>query len=297
MLSVIIPFVNEYPQVAFTIASISEELKGIEFEVIAVDNGSTDKGCTYLEGMATVNPWLDVLRYEGGLSHWQCKNLGAKAASFDNLFFCDAHCVPGKDSLVKMLEVFDSVEGTLHLPLTYHILEQRKLIYGLKWDKARCDLHYFLGSLRQKKGLLEVPCMSTCGMMIRKKTLKDIGYWPSELGIYGGGENFLNFTLAVLDIPKTVFCDGVLHHHGERRGYSWTHMDYVRNRTIAAYIYGGKDFARRFIMSGKGECRLLNEIYEDVLSTCKDHRELVKKQQVQRIYQWVDGWHVSAQSN
>ena len=38
-LSVIIPFVNEYPQVMFTIRNIAEELRDrVDFEIIAVNN-------------------------------------------------------------------------------------------------------------------------------------------------------------------------------------------------------------------------------------------------------------------
>lgn len=288
MLSVIVPYINEYPQVAFTIASIVEELKDrADFEILAVDNGSSDKGYQYLQGMATVNSSLKALSYTDKLSHWQSKNFGIENCKGDTLWFCDAHCVIGRDSLIGMLKAFSSVEGTLHLPLTYHILEQRKLIYGLRADLSRADVHYAFGSLRQPSGILQVPCMSTCGMMIRRSLIEKIGRWPKELGIYGGGENFINFTLATMRVPINVYCDGVLHHHGERRGYSWNHTDYLRNRTIAAYIYGGQQFARRFLFARKEPASGLNDLYDDVLTTCSAHRDIIKKQQRVSIEDWV----------
>ena len=288
MLSVLIPYINEYPQVAFTIASIIEELRDrVDFEIITIDNGSSDKGYKYLQGMATVNPYLKALSYTEKLSHWQSKNFGIENCNGDILWFCDAHCVVGRDSLIGMLKVFPDVEGTLHLPLTYHILERRKLFYSLRADLARAEVHYAFSTLQQSSGILQVLCMSTCGMMIRRELIERIGRWPKELGIYGGGENFLNFTLATLDVPINLYCDGVLHHHGERRGYSWNYRDYLRNRTIAAYIYGGKQFARKFLFTRKDPANSLNELYEDVLLNCAEHRELIKQQQKVTIEEWV----------
>jgi hypothetical protein len=38
-LSVIVPFVNEWPQLVFTLGSIAEELRDrVNFEIIAIDN-------------------------------------------------------------------------------------------------------------------------------------------------------------------------------------------------------------------------------------------------------------------
>ncbi len=291
-LSIIMPYVNEYPQVVFTIAALLEELRGqsIDFEILAVDNASTDKGGAYLASMAAHNPEIRALAYTEKLSHWQAKNHAIKCARFDTLLFMDAHCVVGRGSLAGMLDAFADAPGTLHLPLTYHILEKRKLIYALRADLARAEVHYSFGSLRQDDGILTVPCMSTCGMMIRKGLLEKIGLWPSELGIYGGGENFLNFTLATLNVPIQIYCKGVLHHHGERRGYSWNHSDYLRNRAIAAYCYGGKDFARKFLFSRNDPADGLNKIYDDIIDKCSIHRNLIKPQQIISIGDWVSNW-------
>ena len=51
-LSVIVPFVNEYPQVIFTLQAIAEDLLGrVDFEVIAVDNYAPE-----VEEMAKKDP-------------------------------------------------------------------------------------------------------------------------------------------------------------------------------------------------------------------------------------------------
>ena len=61
-LSVVVPYCREWPQVAFTIRSIYEELKGLDFEVLAVDNlqqgMAQDRGTENVKGMAKT--WKNV---------------------------------------------------------------------------------------------------------------------------------------------------------------------------------------------------------------------------------------------
>ena len=80
-LSVIIPFVNEYPMILTTIRSIVEELKGhVDFEILAIDNWCADierqgrqpdRGHKMVHNMTSVLPQLRTLRYSDRLSHWQ----------------------------------------------------------------------------------------------------------------------------------------------------------------------------------------------------------------------------------
>jgi len=56
MLSVIIPYVNEYPQNVFTIAAVHEELSNVEHEIIAVNNKGTDKGYDKISAASVGKP-------------------------------------------------------------------------------------------------------------------------------------------------------------------------------------------------------------------------------------------------
>jgi len=322
-LSIIIPFADEWPQVIFTIQSIAQTLLGrIDFEIIAVDNeckelrdqinkkvdrarqadgGLADdlenksrKSTEAIKACAKYNNWLRYENYSKKLSHWQAKNLGVSVSIGDILWFCDAHCIAGRNSVYDMLieyeKNYDKYNGTIHLPLTYKILEPRKLIYKLvfKWETA--EIHYSFTGFREAQKPYEVSVMSTCGMMISREIFNEIGGWPTELGIYGGGENFINFTTAVMGKKKWIYPLGVLHHHGEGRDYHWYYDDQVRNKMIAMYIYGGETLVRRFIQNTKGRPDTLKNICDDVIQKCKDHRELVKRKQVMTIDQWATKW-------
>jgi len=304
-LSVIIPYAQEWPMSVFTIRSVMEELEGrVDYEILAVDNwcpeleeqikksgAKRDRTGEHLDALQKGYPWLRSLHYEEKLSHWQSKNYAVAHSTGKFLWFCDAHVAVRRDSLFNMYnyykEHYEELNGTLHLPLSYHIMESHRLIYKLVTALERGEVHYSFTGYRVAEEPYRVPCMSTCGMMMTRDLFIELGGWPVQLGIYGGGENFINFTLAVLGKTVNIFPGKQLCHHGDKRGYHWNGDDYVRNRTIANYIFGGVDLARRFIDNRKGSKRVLYNILNDVLDTCETHRNLIEEKQVISIEDWI----------
>ena len=304
-LSVIIPFVNEWPQVIWTVKSIAEELRDrVDFEIITVNNycdtvkkqgkGDEDKAGAYLKNVEGGNKWLKAIEYKDKLSHWNAKRVGIEASSGKFIFFCDAHCVISRNSLYKMFNLYRSshkaLTGTMHLPLTYQIMEWRSLIYTLDSDYDRGLLHYHFCSYRPNMQPYEVPCMSTCGMIITREMYDRIGGWPKELGIYGGGENFINFTLAMLGYKKWIMPVAPLYHHGEKRGYASDYTDSLRNRAIASYLYGGENWMKRFLDNCRGRDNVKAMIHDNIIEACKDQRHLIASQQVFEVKEWIELW-------
>lgn len=306
-LSVIMPFCREYPQNIFTIQNIAEELRDrVDFEIVVIDNfcpevmkqgpnRTEDRATKMLRGMSRDLPWLTYLSYTDKLSHWNAKNLGVKHAKGEFLWFCDAHCMVSRDALFNMFYLWqahrENKRASLHLPLTYHILENKRLIYGLKANPSKGILHYTFKGYKPVQGLLEVPCMSTCGMMMHREMFDALGGWPKMLGIYAGGENFINFTMAILGMKKYIMPGLPLHHHGEKRGYNWNHTDYTRNRLIANFMFGGSQWVDRYIsQSVRGSKRGFYKIAEKIYDECAEHREWIKAAQEMTIEAWIDRW-------
>ena len=317
--SVIVPFVNEYPQLIFTLQSIAQDLKGrMDFEVLAVDNwckevseqtytietldkGAAkmkrirDRGSDMIKSFSKHNPWLVYVEYTDKLSHWQSKNYAAQKATGDVLWFCDAHCVVGRNSLFDMAVYYDTnynyLNGSIHLPLTYHILETHRLVYKIVCNQDKGELTYsFTGLRNEHLPFYEVPCMSTCGMMVSKEIYNHLGGWPKELGIYSGGEHFFNYVSAILGYKKFIFTSGTLFHHGEKRGYSWNYDDSVRNRFIANYMFGGKNWLELMKRNTRGNANVLQGIADNVVSTCGQHRQYIKNNQKITIEEWLRDW-------
>lgn len=309
-LSVIVPMVNEYPQILFTLQSINQALRdgGFEYEVLCVDNWcnevaqqvvdgknrTQDKGSEAVKACAGGgNKWLRYLHYKDKLSHWQAKNLGVQASTGDYLWFVDGHCVAGT-SIVRMLNFYekhhDELNGTMHLPLTYKILEDHRLIYKLVWKPETHELHYSFTRYRDSGTPYEVPCMSTCGMLMSRVVYNKLGGWPKELGIYGGGENFINYSLATMGMKKWIYPDEPLYHHGEKRGYNFNYDDSLRNRFIAYFCACGHEFAEKAMEGSKGKPQAKRNILDDVIKKCGDHRALIQSQQKLSIYEWLNVW-------
>lgn len=303
MVSIIIPFVKEWPQVAFTIRSVAETLKGTQFKILAIDNlqknMGEDRATKNIKAMANKHHWLEYHRKNEKLSHWQCKNYGIKNSSGEILLFIDAHCIAPRD-LPLAIEYYqknwEELNGSMHLPLTYHILENKRLIYKAVFDVPRGDhaytFHTYSPNENRGEAVFEVPTMSTCGMMIHRSIIEKVGRWPSELGIYGGGEHFLNYTLAVMGYKKWIYkSSSALYHHGDKRGYSWNHHDYQRNRAIATYMFGGSRLLNLWMKStAKLRPNEKNAMLMNIIDTCCDHRTLIKSKQVKTVEEFAHEW-------
>ena len=311
-LSVIIPYVNEYPQLIFTLQAVAQDLLGrVDFEVAAIDNFcpeveemakkdpnqpsiyARDKGGDVVKGSQRASGgWLKAFEYKEKLSHWNAKRVGVENTTGDIFIFIDSHCIPARDSIYNMFKYYmrekERLNGSLHLPLTYKILDSVRLIYKVVWHPETTELHYSFTRYRPEAEPYEVPCMSTCGMMVSREIYNDIGGWPKELGVYGGGENFFNFTQSVMGYKKWIMVGQPLHHHGEGRKYHWNFDDHVRNKCIAAYIYGGAKYARTYMSHSKGDPSVLQKICEDVIDKCEPHRSLIRSKQKMTIYEWLE---------
>lgn len=343
-LSVIMPFVCEYPQVLFTLQSLYNELRGLwergsghTFEVVVInnwcpeaaaqtavqrgdgfkldraaldallwtrggDNPDADtldilqrtKGGHKMHALANLHPWLKYVEYTDKLSHWQAKNAGVAASTGDVLFFTDAHCMIEPDTLVRMfidyvahLSTSSGAHRTYHMPIIYMMDNAtRKLIYKPVGDSTRGEYHYSFTRFRDEPVCYPVAAMSTCGMMMSRALFDKLGGWPTELGIYGGGENFINYSMAVMGHPKMIVPYAAIWHYAEARGYAWNYDDYVRNRMIATFCFGGAETLNLFTQHAKGNPKRLAEIAEDVIDKCADHAQWIRDRSVYTIQDW-----------
>ena len=69
LLSVIIPVFNEEEIVAETYRVLEEELKGIEHELIFVNDGSKDRTREIVEGLLPANPNNKIINFSRNFGH------------------------------------------------------------------------------------------------------------------------------------------------------------------------------------------------------------------------------------
>lgn len=263
--SVIIPFCNENPLIRTTIQSIYNELHDYcSFDIVAINNftpeveeqgfpqdtGYSDLSSLIEDGRAG---YLKLLWYKDKLSHWNAKNAGLEVAEGKVIFFCDAHILVHPGSLRLALDVYrqNQIHGSLHLPISYmNERRGRELIYLCVYNEDLGLLHYRFTHYTnvpeeniKERIPFRVPCMSTCGMLIDRNTIiNTLDGWPTMMGIYGGGENYLNYVQAVLGLNVYIMPGNPIYHYAAPRGYRWNHYDWMRNRFLAIYLAGGSSW-------------------------------------------------------
>lgn len=268
-----------------------------------------DRSGAAIKASAGKNPWLKYVEYKDKLSHWQAKRVGVEQSEYDTLLFLDAHVVPTPTLAAMFYQYrYDKAHGfsngtglsrnispyfwdigTMHMPLTYKILEWRKIIYKIVFEAPHFWTYSFTG-FKNCSTPYEVPCMSTCGMMISRHIYDAVGGWPKSLGIYGGGENFMNYTLAVCGYKKFIYPHATLFHHGERRDYHYEYDDTLYNRMLAHYLFGGTKWLELFARHSKGNRNAIDIMKMNIMDMEKEHRDKIASIQKYDIEEWADDW-------
>ena len=81
-----------------------------------------------------------------------------------------------------------------------------------------------------------------------------------------------------------------LHHHGDKRGYSWNSPDYLRNRAIAVYAAGGRKWLDAYMKAAGGYPTVKNKIKKDVLKCIGPRRDDIKSRTTIDLDDWLDLW-------
>lgn len=107
--AVVVPVFNAMPYLRDLLASLeSQDMDQRLFEVIAVDDGSTDGGGKLLDAYAARLPNLRVIHQRNSGWPGKPRNVGIDASRSDYVFFCDADDLMGPEALRRMVEFADA---------------------------------------------------------------------------------------------------------------------------------------------------------------------------------------------
>jgi len=321
-LAVVIPYAQEGANTFFTCRSVHENLQDIEHEIIVIDNmcpelmeqlnkkGEVpDRGHDHLNKkgeeckshpsvIAKQSSWLKYLKYDLTLSHWRCKSFAIEQSDADYFMFIDAHCIPSNDALTGMYEHYllneEYYNGTIHLPLTYNILEDKRLTYSLQWQPEKGFIGYTFCAARETNDVTyEVPCMSSCGSLMSRKVYNKMYSAWAGLTSYSGGEHIMNYVLALQGHKHWIYNYGTLHHHGNERGYHWNWMGYQYNRATAMYLINGEEFMWKYLNNiGCSDKTLLMSIGSSVIENyCSTRKNCVNNQTI-TLEDYLERWKI-----
>lgn len=117
--SVVVPVLNAGDVFRRTLEGIGSQRYGGEWEVLIVDNGSSDGSLEIAESWASAQPAARVLRAPESHNAGYARNRGAAAATGDFLAFCDADDMPLEDWLGELVRAgtrSDLVGGRRYVP-------------------------------------------------------------------------------------------------------------------------------------------------------------------------------------
>ncbi len=108
-ISVVVPMHNEAANLPDTLLAIAEELRtqNYSFEVVAVNDGSTDDTGGRLRALASVAPWLIIVDYGPNRGRGYAIRAGITRARGETICTIDADLSYTPDHLTQMIEAFE----------------------------------------------------------------------------------------------------------------------------------------------------------------------------------------------
>ena len=127
LLSVVAPVLNEENVVEAFYERVCDALQGLPFELIVVDDGSTDRTPELLERIATADPRVKVVTLSRNFGHQAAITAGLDHAAGDAVVMIDADLQDPPELIVEMLDHWRRGSDVV-----YAVREQRE---GETWFK------------------------------------------------------------------------------------------------------------------------------------------------------------------
>ncbi len=208
MISIIIPTYNRKDELEDLLPSLKNQKCSIAFEVIVVDDGSTDGTRELLKKLA--EDWNGRLRFfeQNHAGPGAARNLGIKHAQGDILAFTDSDCIAPRGWLNKLTSVFDNPQvgaaGGPELAPTDDCLPRRCQSYVM-------TAFLTTGGLRGRKGKkLGVYYPRGFNMAVRKHVVDAVGGVPNR---FQGEDILLSLKVKQMGYTLEYVPDAAVYHH------------------------------------------------------------------------------------
>jgi GT2 family glycosyltransferase len=241
--SVVIPTLNEGPYLAMTTNSVLASTRWPDFEVIVVDDGSTDGSTRVYERHA--NPRVRLVR-SGGLGVARARNLGAAHAQGEYIVFLDAHCRVSADWLDRFARALDRPGVALVGPSFTKLDEDQPRGCGMFWADWALDQHWY----EPVDGAEAYPVPLTTGacQALRRDVFEAVGRYDD--GFTRWGSEDVELCLRAWLLGHQVLVDPqvtVAHHFRESRNYEVDDVEITFNFLRMLYLHFSPPRIRRIL--------------------------------------------------
>jgi glycosyltransferase involved in cell wall biosynthesis len=174
--SIIIPCKNEADNLKWTIDSIEAAKTYVTYEIIVVDDASTDGSTDFLMDKKNI-----TLIKTTGVGCAGARNEGARLSSGKYLIFCDAHIKVENYWLESLLSTLKYSEADLMVPCISDINNPISKGYGVTWDSTL----QFTWLLKNPMQPSEIPLAGAACLCITKEAFSKIHGFNPVFKAYG----------------------------------------------------------------------------------------------------------------
>lgn len=174
-ITIMVPAHNEELMIESTINYLLKDLNYDNYEVLVVDDGSTDKTPDILERLRKNNSRLRVLRIEDNQGKAHAFNVGLFFARGEYILSNDADTIPEKDALLKYMAYFLRSEGINYAAITANMdVSNRSTILG---KSQTVEFSSIVGIIKRSQTAVNntMYAYSGANTMYRKRFLIDAG--------------------------------------------------------------------------------------------------------------------------
>lgn len=215
--SVIIPAFNGAGTIREQLDALCEQTYLGEYEVVVVDNGSTDETPQIVDEYTNRDHRIRLVPSPKSQGTSAARNAGAAAAKGDFLAYCDQDDVASKDWLCALVEIapqHHAVGG----PVDYALLNEPAVA---AWRGSRPENHLVMA-------LDFLPFAIGTNFGIWAEVLSAVGGWDTSFK-WGGEDIDLSWRIQLAGYRLAFAADAVMHYR---------HRDSLEAMTRQAYKYG-----------------------------------------------------------
>lgn len=182
ILSVIIPVYNDPDGLRQTLFSLINQRHNLEFEIVVVDNNSTDNTPQVVKEFEGKHPEVVFSYKETDIqSSYAARNTGIQNASGEILAFIDADVTVESDWVTSVIEWFEETTvDYLGCNVEMYIPDGRNSIWAQYDISMGLPVEHYLETKQ---------FMPTCALAVRREVIDEIGFFDQSL-TSGGDKEF-----------------------------------------------------------------------------------------------------------
>jgi len=275
LFSVVIPTLNEGDLLRMTVDSVLGETRYPDYEIVIVDDGSTDGSCDPYRQTDRPIRVVDG----GGLGVAKARNLGADRVDGEYVVFLDAHCTVSPDWLSRMAKALRDRQVGLIGPTFTQLHEPEPRGCGVAWIDDGMDTTWY--EPMEGNQPYDIPLTIGACQAFRTEAFHSMGRY--EEGFASWGSEDLEICLRAWLLGYRVLGDPVAtvaHYFRDERNYEVDDHDVNYNALRMLFLHFSAPRIRRILRAVGGVVgldRALDAVYESDVFKVRAELEAVRR--------------------